>query len=230
MARTFRFMAAVSQPSPPLCECVTRTADRSCRTTLRLRRAITFASNGPVSGVIGRKYWFSASGSRENCTPGKRSGQMPTRKMLNQVWSSGVAADRSRQRCCVRHRRAGLVDQVHAEAAAQEDVLEALASVRRGLPGLRELAEAVPEHERKFAGVRRDLIERVGVIAVQRLVRPARAPRFHRRRSCLARGSPARLYRGRRTGGNQDGRRDDDECLSRLTAASSAISLSSVIG
>ena len=51
----------------------------------------TSMSNGPVLGVIWRKYWFSASGSRENCTPGKWFGQIPMRKMLNQVCSSGVA-------------------------------------------------------------------------------------------------------------------------------------------
>src|SRR6266496_5342852 len=62
-----------------------------------------------------------------------------------------------------------LVDDVNREAAAQEDVLEALPPVRRGFPRLRELSGTVPEHERKFAGLHRDLIEHIGVIAMKRL-------------------------------------------------------------
>src|SRR5512139_141250 len=70
-----------------------------------------------------------------------------------------------------------LVDHVDPEAAAQKDVLEALAPIRRGFPCLRELSEAVPEHERKFAGVYRDLIEHIGVITVKRL--PVRGLLLH---------------------------------------------------
>ena len=33
--------------------------------------AMEFGVKGPVFGVIARKYWFMASGSRENCTPSK---------------------------------------------------------------------------------------------------------------------------------------------------------------
>jgi hypothetical protein len=46
--------------------------------------AMTIRSSGPVSGVIWRKNWFRDSGSRGNRTPGKKSGQMPSRKRLNQ--------------------------------------------------------------------------------------------------------------------------------------------------
>jgi hypothetical protein len=52
----------------------------------------TGTSYGPVFGTIWRKNWFSASGSRENDTPGKKSGQTPRRKMPNQSCSSGAAA------------------------------------------------------------------------------------------------------------------------------------------
>ena len=66
---------------------------------------------------------------------------------------------------------ARLIDHVDGKAAAQKDVLIALAPVRRGLPCLRELSCAVPEHERKLPRVYRDLIEGVGVIAAVRLAR-----------------------------------------------------------
>ena len=85
MARTFRLRAAVSQPMPPLCECVTRIAGPILSNSAATALEFTPMSIGPVSGVIDRKYWFRASGSRENCTPGKWFGQMPTRKMLNHV-------------------------------------------------------------------------------------------------------------------------------------------------
>jgi len=70
-----------------------------------------------------------------------------------------------------------LVDHVDPEAAAQEDVLEALASVRRGFPCLGELSEAMPHDERKFASVGRDLIEHISVITVKGL--PVRGLLLH---------------------------------------------------
>src|ERR1700751_738166 len=60
-----------------------------------------------------------------------------------------------------------LVDEVDREAAAQEDVLEPFAPVRRRLPSLGRLPVAVPEDEGKVSGVDRKLIENVGRVAVQ---------------------------------------------------------------
>jgi len=71
MARTFRHLIAVCQPMPPLCECVTRIPGPILLNSAATASEVTSASIGPVSGVIWRKYWFRASGSRENCTPGK---------------------------------------------------------------------------------------------------------------------------------------------------------------
>jgi hypothetical protein len=62
-----------------------------------------------------------------------------------------------------------LIDQVDREAATQEQRLEAFAAVRRGLPGLAELPEAVPHHERQPSRVRRHLVEDPGVVAMQGL-------------------------------------------------------------
>jgi len=70
--------------------------------------------------------------------------------------ASGVAAPR-------------LIDEIDAKAAAQENVLEAFASVRRGLPCPHGLACAVEEDERVFSGVNRNLVKDARVIAVQGL-------------------------------------------------------------
>ena len=64
-----------------------------------------------------------------------------------------------------------LVDRVHAKAAPQKDGLIAFASIGCGLPRLRELPGAVPEHERQLPRIHRHLIERVGMIAAERLAR-----------------------------------------------------------
>ena len=71
MARTLGFFIAVTQPGPPLCECVTRIAGPILSNRAETASVMTSMSNGPVLGVIERKYWLSASGSFENCTPGK---------------------------------------------------------------------------------------------------------------------------------------------------------------
>jgi hypothetical protein len=47
--------------------------------------------------------------------------------------------------------------------------LKPLTPVRSGLPGLSGLPVSVPEDERKFSGIDRDLIEDVSVTAVERL-------------------------------------------------------------
>jgi hypothetical protein len=49
-----------------------------------------------------------------------------------------------------------------------------LAPIRRGFPCLRELAVTMPEYERKWASVYRDLIKHISVITVKRL--PLRSP------------------------------------------------------
>src|SRR5512141_2203622 len=51
--------------------------------------------------------------------------------------------DRSSQRAATRTAASRLVDHVNRETATQEDVLEALAPIRRGFPRLRELPNAV---------------------------------------------------------------------------------------
>ena len=100
------FLIATVQPSPPLCECVTSTPGPILSNRADTASVATLASNGPVSGTIWRKYCSRACGSRENCTPGKKSGQRPSRNMLNQRWSSGVARDRRRHRAARRRHRA----------------------------------------------------------------------------------------------------------------------------
>jgi hypothetical protein len=62
-----------------------------------------------------------------------------------------------------------LVDQINRKAAAKEDVLEAFATIGRGLPRLARLTVSMPEDQRELSGVRRYLIEHVRVIAMQRL-------------------------------------------------------------
>gem|GEM_PF-3836672 len=64
---------------------------------------------------------------------------------------------------------AGLVKNVHTEAPAQENGLIAFASVRCAFLCFGELTQAVPKHKGEFAGVHRDLIKNVGMIAVIRL-------------------------------------------------------------
>src|SRR5512137_1876131 len=91
IARTFRLFIAVSQLNPPPREWETSTAGPILSNNATTAPAITPASKGPVSGVIWRKNWFRDSASRGNRTPGKKSGQMPSRKKLNQYCSSGVA-------------------------------------------------------------------------------------------------------------------------------------------
>ena len=70
MARTFLFLIAVRQPSPPLCEWVTRMPGPILLKSAETASVFTCTSYGPVLGTICRKNWLSASGSRENCTPG----------------------------------------------------------------------------------------------------------------------------------------------------------------
>src|SRR5579863_7837047 len=52
-----------------------------------------------------------------------------------------------------------LVHDVNLEAAAYENSLIAFASVRCRFPCLAELSGAMPEHERKFTGIDRNLIK-----------------------------------------------------------------------
>jgi hypothetical protein len=59
-----------------------------------------------------------------------------------------------------------LINEISGEMAAQEDILEALATIRRGLPALRELTRAMPHHDRVSARIHRDLIKGVDVVAV----------------------------------------------------------------
>jgi hypothetical protein len=63
-------VVAVRQPSPPLCECVTRMAGPILLNSAETASVFTCTSYGPVFGTISRKNWLSASGSRENYTPG----------------------------------------------------------------------------------------------------------------------------------------------------------------
>ena len=130
---------------------------------------ITSASYGPVFGVICRKYWSSAAGSRGNCTPEWKPGQVPRRKMLNQVCSSRAGASDAGSRAASGAAAPRLVDEVDAEAAAQEQRLEPFPAVGRRFPGLGRLTRAVPEDQGQLAGVRRHLVEDVGVIAVEGL-------------------------------------------------------------
>src|SRR5437762_10383188 len=64
LARTFLFLMAERQPSPPLCECVTRMPGPILLNSVETASVFTCASYGPVLGTICRKYWLSASGSR----------------------------------------------------------------------------------------------------------------------------------------------------------------------
>lgn len=61
---------------------------------------------------------------------------------------------------------AGLVDEISLETAAQENILEPLAAVRRSFPCLGKLPHAVGEDKRVFPGIDGFLIEHVGVVAV----------------------------------------------------------------
>src|SRR5512137_2611566 len=91
MARTFRLLITVSQPNPPPREWETSTPGPVLLNNAATASAITLVSKGPIFGVIWRKNWFKDSASRGNWTPGKKSGQMPSRKKLNQYCSSGIA-------------------------------------------------------------------------------------------------------------------------------------------
>lgn len=71
MPRTFELFVAVIHPMPPACECVTRMAGPIFSSSLAPASVVTLRSIGPMFGVICRKYWSSAEGSLENCTPGK---------------------------------------------------------------------------------------------------------------------------------------------------------------
>ena len=62
---------------------------------------------------------------------------------------------------------ARLVHEIDPEAAPQEDRLIALTAVRRRLPRLRKLADAVPHDQGQAPGPHRHLVEDIGVIAVQ---------------------------------------------------------------
>ena len=62
-----------------------------------------------------------------------------------------------------------LVEKIYREAAAQEDVLKALASVGRRLPRRHRLPRAVKEYKRQLLRVFRYLVEDPRVVAVQRL-------------------------------------------------------------
>ncbi|MNL15208.1 hypothetical protein D3C87_1361830 [compost metagenome] len=64
---------------------------------------------------------------------------------------------------------ARLVDQVHGEAAAHKDCLEPFAAVGCGLPGLRELAKAVPHDQGQLSRIHGDLVHHARVVAMQRL-------------------------------------------------------------
>ena len=92
IARTFSLLIAVNQPPPPPWEWVTIIPGPTLSNNAATASDTTWTSNGPVLGVICRKYWFKDSASRGNCTPSKKSGQFPTRKLPNQSWSS-VAAE-----------------------------------------------------------------------------------------------------------------------------------------
>ena len=61
---------------------------------------------------------------------------------------------------------AGLVNEAGGVATAEKDILEALASVGRGLPCLGKLPYAVGKDHRQRAGVDGSLIEDIGVVAV----------------------------------------------------------------
>src|SRR6185369_13916347 len=50
-----------------------------------------------------------------------------------------------------------------------KEVLVALAAIRRRFPGLGRLAEAMPHHQRQFAGLDRDLVKHAGMVAMERL-------------------------------------------------------------
>jgi hypothetical protein len=60
----------------------------------------------------------------------------------------GRRGDRGLDRAASRVAPPRLVDEIGGEIAAQEDVLEAFAAIRCGLPGLRELPGAMPHHDR----------------------------------------------------------------------------------
>ena len=140
---------------------------RSCQRVPTTAPVTTLPSIGPMLGSSERKYWFSASGSRENCTPGK-NGPTPRRngRTIAVHRASALIVLASAATCAAASR---LVNQVHPEPTAQEHVLIALASVRRGFPGLPELPETVPHHERQLAGVHRHLVEHARMVAVKRL-------------------------------------------------------------
>jgi hypothetical protein len=62
-----------------------------------------------------------------------------------------------------------LIEQADRKAAAEEDVLEAFAAVGSSLPSLGELTEAAEKDEGELPGVDGDLVEDIGVVAVQGL-------------------------------------------------------------
>src|SRR2546423_8817541 len=55
-ARIFGFFVAVIQPGPPLCECVTRIPGPILSQRADTASVMTGISNGPVLGVMERKY------------------------------------------------------------------------------------------------------------------------------------------------------------------------------
>ena len=97
-----------------------------------------------------------------------------------------------------------LVDEIGRVTPAQEDVLEALAPVRRRLPGLRELPKTVPHDHRVFPRVHWQLVERVEMIAVEGLTiwleRFERIERARRGNDCSTHHEAALVLHDQRLG------------------------------
>ena len=141
MARTFWLLRTVAPAKPAALrvrdensrpDLVEERSDRHRRFTCRIVRSYIRCHLPEVL--------IEASGSFENCTPGKKFGQMPTRKIPNHDLFirdvAGMVADYSAASGMTTSR---LVDQINRETAAQEYVLEPLASVGSGFPRLGEL-------------------------------------------------------------------------------------------
>ena len=161
----------MTQPGPPLCECVTRIPGSDLveqrrdrigddldieRSRVRRHRAEVLIERFGVLRELNAREVVRPQADPEHAEPELLIGRGRDRAFDHAA--AGVAA-------------AGLIDHVHAKPATQEDRLIALAPVRRGLPCLGELPGTVPQHERQLPRVHGDLVECVGMIAAKGLAR-----------------------------------------------------------
>ena len=128
-----------------------------------------FAIEGAGVGDHGAEVLVQRFRFARELHPGEEVGPDAQAELVEPPLLVGRGADVPGDGTAARAAATGLVEQVHREAPAQENVLKPLASIRRGFPGLRELPEAVPKHERQLAGVHRHLVERARMVTVKRL-------------------------------------------------------------